>query len=242
MSRRAIAMGFGLLAVVSSAQAQDTRLAAVDGSGRILPVASPAAVVQTIGTVRGATPCPKAKAMTPEDARALIGRIAAEERFSPDFTLSVAKNESHFDAIALSDKGAFGLMQLMPDTARRFKVDLCDPADNVRGGVRYLQALTTRYRNPLYIVAAYNAGEDAVDKNRGVPPYPETVRFVAQVINDFYTWPTPNAPASHPPRERSAVAADLIEPSQADSVTERKPATQSRDPAQWSDGFVMHVD
>ena len=104
MSRRAIAIGFGLLAVVSSAQAQDTRLAAVDGSGRILPVASPVAVVQTIGTVRGATPCPKAKAMTPEDARALIGRIAAEERFSPDFTLSVAKNESHFDAIALSEK------------------------------------------------------------------------------------------------------------------------------------------
>lgn len=242
MSRRAIAIGFGLLAVVSSAQAQDTRLAAVDGFGRILPVASPAAVVQTIGTVRGATPCPKARAMTPEDARALVIRIASEERFSPDFTLSVAKSESHFDVTALSDKGAFGLMQLMPDTARRFKVDLCDPADNVRGGVRYLQALTTRYRNPLYIVAAYNAGEDAVDKNRGVPPYPETVRFVAQVINDFYTWPTPNAPASHPPRERPAVAADLIEPSQAGSVTETKPAAQSRDPAQWSDGFVMHVD
>jgi soluble lytic murein transglycosylase-like protein len=242
MSRRAIATGFGLLAVVSSSQAQDTRLAAVDASGRILPVASPAAVVQTIGTAGGATPCPKAKAMTPEDARALVSRIAAEERFSPDFTLAVAKNESHFDAIALSDKGAFGLLQLMPDTARRFKVDLCDPADNVRGGVRYLQALTTRYRNPLYIVAAYNAGEDAVDKNRGVPPYPETVRFVAQVINDFYAWPSPSATASPRSREKSVAAADLIEPSQAGSPTETKPAAHLRDPAQWSDGFVMHVD
>ena len=177
--------------------------------------------------------------MAPEEARALITRIASEERFSPDFTLSVAKNESHFNAIALSDKGAFGLMQLMPDTAKRFKVDLCDPADNVRGGVRYLQALTTRYRNPLYIVAAYNAGEDAVDKNRGVPPYPETVRFVAQVINDFYTWPS--ASASRSPREPSATAPDLIEPSRADAPTQNGPA-QARGATQWSDGFVLHVD
>ena len=239
--RRAIATGIGILAVASTAHAQDTRLTAVDAAGRVLPVTTPAATVQTIGAAGASIPCPKAQTMAPEDARALVTRIASEERFSPDFTLSVAKNESHFDAIALSDKGAFGLMQLMPDTARRFKVDLCDPADNVRGGVRYLQALTTRYRNPLYIVAAYNAGEDAVDKNRGVPPYPETVRFVAQVINDFYTWPAPSASASRSPREPSATAPDLIEPSRADASTQSGPA-QARGATQWSDGFVLHVD
>ena len=84
-------------------------------------------------------------------------------------------------------------MQLRPETARRFNVDLCDPEANVRGGVRFLRSLHERYRNPFFILAAYNAGEEAVEKSRGVPPYPETVRFVADVMNDFYAWPDPCA-------------------------------------------------
>ena len=69
-----------------------------------------------------------------------------------------------------------------------------------------------------------------------MPPYPETVRFVAQVNNDFYAWLKPKRDlASRPPRDKSVVAADLIEPSQSRLPTETKPAAHSRDPAQWSD-------
>ena len=160
MSRRAIATGSPGL--VSSSQAQDTRLAAVDASGRIFPPHCLLPSFKTIGT-GGATPCP-AKAMTLEDARALSAG-SLPRNVSPDFTLAVAKNESHFDAIALSDKGAFGLLQLMPDTAR-LQCRSVRPGRQRPWRVRLSPGVTTRYRNPLYIVQAYNAGEDAVDKNR----------------------------------------------------------------------------
>jgi hypothetical protein len=119
---------------------------------------------------------------------------------------------------------------LLPQTADRFKVNLCDPADNVRGGIRFLRSLQDKYKNPLFVVAAYNAGEDAVAKNRGVPPYPETVRFVAQVINDFYGWPGP--------------AERAVATSQPDVVELAPASAAGRPPAgpRWNDGFVMHVD
>jgi soluble lytic murein transglycosylase-like protein len=168
--------------------------------------------------------------MAPEEARALVARIAAEEMFSADFAQSVAKNESRYNSIALSEKGAFGLMQLLPQTADRFRVDLCDPADNVRGGIRLLRSLQDKYKNPFFVLAAYNAGEDAVAKSRGVPPYPETVRFVAQVINDFNSWPSPSSDA------RASAQPDVVE------VAPKPDARRSRAERQWDDGFVMHVD
>ena len=148
----------------------------------------------------------------------MVIRVATEEDFYPDFVLAVAKIESRFNSVAISEKGAFGLMQLMPETAKRFQVDLCDPAGNVRGGVRFLRVLHEKYRNPFYILAAYNAGEDAVEKSRGVPASAETLRYVAEVINDFYALPAPGravagkSPSRAPPR------------------------------AGWNDGFVMHID
>lgn len=148
----------------------------------------------------------------------LVARVAAEEDFYPDFVLSVAKTESRFNSVALSEKGAFGLMQLMPVTAKRFKVDLCDPASNVLGGVRFLRALHQKYRNPFYILAAYNAGEGAVEKNRGVPAFPETIRYVAEVINDFYALPAPGRGAA------------------------RTSSSKATAQAAWNDGFVMHID
>jgi hypothetical protein len=75
-------------------------------------------------------------------------------------------------------------MQLMPGTAKRFGVvDVCDPATNIDGGVRYLRLLLDRFKNPIIAAAAYNAGEQAVYDYKGVPPYRETVRYVAAVIN-----------------------------------------------------------
>lgn len=245
MSIRIAAIGFSVLAIVAGARAQDAvkpRLATVDASGHVLPLDTPPAPTERIGNGFAAvTPCTNAKAMEPDEARALVVRIAAEEHFYPDFVQSVAKIESHFNSIALSDKGAFGLMQLLPETAQRFKVDLCDPDGNVRGGVRFLRALHERYRNLFFILAAYNAGEGAVEKSRGVPPFPETVRFVAQVINDFYTWPVPGKVARRDHRDSKDERSDLIELG-AGGAAPKASTSSPGPPARWNDGFVMHVD
>jgi soluble lytic murein transglycosylase-like protein len=247
---RVAAIGFGVLASLAGAAAQDTRPqtpAAVDASGHVLPLGAAPVSVERIGAAQVsqvASPCPDAVAMVPEEARALVTRIATEEAFYPDFVQSVAKAESQFNSVALSDKGAFGVMQLEPETAQRFKVDLCDPVENIRGGIRFLRALHEKYRNPLFILAAYNAGEGAVEQSRGVPPYPETVRFVAQVLNDFYAWPALGPAAARGPlrsASRTLEAPDLIEPREATAPPKTpKPAPKGR--TRWDDGFVMHVD
>lgn len=96
---------------------------------------------------------------------------------------AVIHAESAYRPNALSLKGAQGLMQLIPATASRFGVsDPFDPSQNIRGGVQYLAWLMRRYRSDLQLVAAaYNAGEGAVDRNGGVPPYSETRRYVQRV-------------------------------------------------------------
>lgn len=96
---------------------------------------------------------------------------------------AVIHAESAYRANAVSHAGAQGLMQLIPATASRFGVtDPFDPAQNIRGGVRYLAWLMKRYSSNLTLVAAaYNAGEGAVDRNGGVPPYSETQRYVQRV-------------------------------------------------------------
>lgn len=245
MAIRDVAIGLCVMVTFSGAHAQDLaeprRLAVVDASGRVLPLGADEAAPQRVGRAGHTSPCADAKPLSQDEARALINRVATEENFFPDFVMSVAKNESQFNSTALSDKGAYGLMQLEPETAQRFKVDICDPAGNVLGGVRFLRALHEKYRNPFFILAAYNAGEDAVEKSRGVPPFPETVRFVAQVINDFYTWPAPGGLAKQDRRALAADAPDLIEPGIQKPASSRPAATPTAK-AGWDNGFVMHID
>jgi soluble lytic murein transglycosylase-like protein len=103
---------------------------------------------------------------------------------SPALVLAVIGVESAGNPAALSKAGAQGLMQLIPDTASRFGVtDATDPAQNIKGGVAYLNWLTKEFnRDPLMILAAYNAGEGAVRANDGIPPYVETRDYVPKVL------------------------------------------------------------
>jgi soluble lytic murein transglycosylase-like protein len=112
-----------------------------------------------------------------------VEAIAATQSLPPQLVHSVIKVESNYNPLAVSSKGAQGLMQLMPDTARRFGVtNAFDPADNIQGGTRYLKYLLDLYKGDYNLaLAAYNAGEGAVDKYGAVPPYPETLNYLVQV-------------------------------------------------------------
>ena len=96
---------------------------------------------------------------------------------------SIIAAESNYNRWAVSGKGAQGLMQLMPETARDYGVrDVFDAADNVEGGVKFLKFLLNKYPNRMDLVlAAYNAGPSAVEKHGGVPPYPETKTYIARI-------------------------------------------------------------
>jgi hypothetical protein len=109
---------------------------------------------------------------------------AAATRTGVDARLvhAVIRVESAYQAQARSRKGAMGLMQLMPDTARRYALnDPYDPGANIEAGTRHLKSLLDRLDLPLAL-AAYNAGEAAVERFRGIPPYPETQNYVRQVM------------------------------------------------------------
>lgn len=121
---------------------------------------------------------------------------AVANRYKVDVALikAVIHTESYFNPNATSHKGASGLMQLMPATAERYGItDLYSPRQNIEAGVRYLRDLMQRYPRQIKLVlAAYNAGEHAVDRYQGIPPYPETRKYVEKVLKhkEFYsTWP-----------------------------------------------------
>ncbi len=125
----------------------------------------------------------------PADLVDMIDRIAAEQGVEDSLVHSVIRAESNYNAYAVSPKGAQGIMQLIPSTARRFGVsNAFDVRDNVRGGVKYLKFLLDYYQNDyVRTIAAYNAGEAAVDRYNGVPPYIETRNYVYRVAQNLKT-------------------------------------------------------
>jgi hypothetical protein len=130
---------------------------------------------------------------------ALIEREAKEHDIDASFVSALIRAESNYEPRAVSRKGARGLMQLMPATARRLSVRRpFDPTANVRGGVRYLRELVDRFgHRPELILAAYNAGEGAVEAYGGVPPYRETVAYVSRILG--WWSPAPVAPVAGGP-------------------------------------------
>ena len=120
----------------------------------------------------------------PKNIVDLVKQMAPEYKLEPQLVLAVIETESNFDTVALSPKNAKGLMQMIPETAARFGVrNAYDPAQNIRGGMAYLRWLLAYFEGDVSLVAAaYNAGEGAVERYRGVPPYLETLTYVRKIL------------------------------------------------------------
>ncbi|CAN7661111.1 transglycosylase SLT domain-containing protein [Pseudoduganella sp. LjRoot289] len=114
---------------------------------------------------------------------AMVEQLAPQFEIDPRLAMAIISVESGFNTRALSPKNAQGLMQLIPETAERFRVkDAFDAEQNIRGGLAYLRWLLAYFRGDVQLVAAaYNAGEKAVDQHKGVPPYAETQEYVKRV-------------------------------------------------------------
>lgn len=118
-----------------------------------------------------------------EELRQVIEESARSNDLEPDLIRAVIQVESAYDPSALSRKGAMGLMQLMPETARDLAVsDPWDPEQNVRGGSRYLRRMLDEFGEVELALAGYNAGPEAVKRFQGIPPYPETLGYVEKVL------------------------------------------------------------
>lgn len=134
----------------------------------------------------------------------IVDQAAEKHNLDPALVAAVISTESGWNPQAVSDKGAMGLMQLIPGTAERFGVENpFDPVQNIDGGTAYLKALLDRYNGDLTkSLAAYNAGEHAVDRRGGVPPFWETLQYVRKVKDAYFRPGSGRNPSSvwSPPR------------------------------------------
>jgi soluble lytic murein transglycosylase-like protein len=128
------------------------------------------------------TPCPPVER---QQIAPIVQEAARRAALDEAVVWAVIEKESGFDPCAVSPKGALGLMQLMPDTARELGVsDVFDPEQNILGGARFLRRLLDRYRGDLALaLGAYNAGPSAVDAAGGLPPFPETLSYVRWILS-----------------------------------------------------------
>ena len=182
--RKALGVLLVLIACVaaSSLRAQERISAYVDSEGRIVFSNDPVPVP---------SPQPSAPAGQPDSTSSndrsridsLIDRASGEHRVDPDLVRAMVQVESNYNPYAVSPRGARGLMQLIPDTARRFGVtDVFDPEENLGGGIRYLKYLMEMFDGDLQLsLAAYNAGENVVARRRSVPPIPETRNYLRKI-------------------------------------------------------------
>jgi len=120
----------------------------------------------------------------------IVKRVALKYRIDPELVHTIIRAESNYDAFAISSAGAMGLMQLMPATAAQYGVqNIFDAAQNIEGGVRYLKDLVKLYegqkQQTQLVLAAYNAGQEAVRRYGGIPPYPETRTYIAGILRTY---------------------------------------------------------
>lgn len=128
-----------------------------------------------------------------ETIRKMVESSAQRHEVDEKFAAAIAWTESRFDRSRNSPKGARGAMQLMPRTAAQYGVkDICDPQANIEAGVRHLRSLLDEFENPLLAAAAYNAGSSRIYEYQGIPPFKETVGYVAEVVNFMIDRPMPS--------------------------------------------------
>src|SRR5450432_4035367 len=175
---------------------QDTSFVEMDAAavleyekdGRVAPPLAAPAAAAAASVAAPVTPAPAAEVVVSPalSAGELADRAADKYGLPRHLVRSVMAAESGFQPLAVSPKGAIGLMQLMPGTAAELGVDPYDPAQNVDAGTRYLRDLLSKYDGGLRrALAAYNSGPAAVDRYNGVPPYRETVNYVVRIENAF---------------------------------------------------------
>jgi len=151
-------------------------------TGKLVRTVSGGATVSGSATVSGRTSRPAIIPPPPARIQELVEKSAKAHNVDPLLVQSVIQVESNYNHYAVSSKGAEGLMQLMPGTARMLGVtNSFDPAENIEAGVKYLRYLQNVYRDDRLALAAYNAGPKAVDRYKGAPPYAETQDYVNQV-------------------------------------------------------------
>jgi len=181
----------------------------------VTPVAVNPRVVSPVVPAARPDPQPAAPASLDEAVR----RIAADQQLPPELIHSVIKVESNYNPKAVSPKGAQGLMQLIPATARRFGVqDAFNPVDNIQGGARYLKYLLDLHNGDYTLaLAAYNAGEGAVARYGTVPPYPETQNYVQSVAGELRRnraaqTKAASRPAEHPAQKNPSRIVEIRQP------------------------------
>ena len=140
-----------------------------------------------VATESTPAPPPPVPLRAPKPILDLVNKIAPEFRVPPPLVIAIIEAESNYDTRAVSPKNAQGLMQLIPETARRFRVkNAFDPVQNVRGGIAYLRWLLAYFEGEVALVAAaYNAGEKSVERYGGVPPFAETQAYVRRIVSSI---------------------------------------------------------
>ena len=201
-----------LLVTTADVRADDDKITAfVDSEGRTVftniggraPAPAPPSAITTRSNVASKTTTTAPTATMPtgtgqDPIDGLIDRISARYGLESRLVRAVIQVESAFDPKAVSIKGAMGLMQLMPDTGRRFGVvDFFDPAENIEGGVRYLRFLVEKFEGNLdLLLAAYNSGEGRVERLGRIPNIKETQDYVVKVRSAYLQSPAAADPVS----------------------------------------------
>nr|QCL09778.1 type IV system transglycosylase [Rhizobium rhizogenes] len=214
-----------------------------------LALANDASAISTAATVAVSSSCPDG-AVDAQTIQQLIAKEAARQGVDAKLALAIADQESGFGTRVNSPAGARGPMQLMPATAARYNVsDICDAAENIRGGVSYLKDLSAMFGgNIMLVVAAYNAGEGRVVAARGVPAIAETVSYTALVTNAYYDFDSilkggkrPDQ-AIKPATGTVAAGIDLLAqtPSPDKPIPINQPKTEAGD-RDWIGGSVLYV-
>lgn len=200
-----------------------------DAPNRVDEPQVPTGSIQQIGAVRQVDDDTKdvyecgPSPLSPEEVKSLVVQTARKYRVDEVFATAIAWAESGFDQSRNSPKGARGPMQLMPATAARFGVtDICDPAENIEGGMKYLRFLLDEFQNPLLVAAAYNSGEQRIYQHGGIPPFQETVGYVAKVVNYQLGLPMPSAKGKARPAAAPQAVSDASDSGDAGVIAVKK--------------------